>query len=174
MSCMTVRATIEKPIKYLKYINKMKNLFPNFKRTFLIVGYTFTLLPLSLFTKGLMNSMSEFKVPESILNSPHYFDAILWVYVHMTVIGLLILMIGYSVNDTNKQKWIATLLFFVTTFYTYLDFRSADWVLGNALYKGETSIIPAIIGLFVNLLFFQLVIQFYASNKLKNKNIDIK
>ncbi len=89
----------------------MKTLLPNFKRTFLIVGYTFIVLALSLFTRGLMNSMAEFKVPELILNSPHYFDAILWVYVHMTVIGLLIITIGYSVDDFNKQKWITTLLF---------------------------------------------------------------
>ncbi len=147
----------------------MKTLLPNFKRTFLIVGYTFIFLALSLFTRGLMNSMAEFKVPELILNSPHYFDAILWVYVHMTVIGLLIITIGYSVDDLNKQKWIATLLFLVTAFYVYLDFRSADWIFGNALYKGESSIIPAIIGLIVNLLFFQLVIRLFISNEFKKK-----
>lgn len=152
----------------------MKTLLPNFKTTFLIVGYTFTLLPFSLFTKGLMKSMAEFKVPEYILNSSHYFDAILWVYVHMTVIGLLILTIGYSVNDINKQKWIATLLFLVTAFYVYLDFRSADWIYGNALYKGESSIIPAIIGLLVNLLFFQLVIRLFTSNKFTMRNNDNK
>jgi hypothetical protein len=147
----------------------MKTLLPNFKRTFLIAGYTFTLLPLSLFTKGLMKSMAEFKVPEYMLNSPHYFDAMLWVYVHMTVIGLLILCIGYAVNDVHKQKWISALLFFVTAFYVYLDFRSADWIFGNALYKGESSIIPAIIGLLVNLLFFQLMIRLFASNKFKKE-----
>ena len=152
----------------------MKTLLPNFKRTFSIVGFTFTLLPFSLFTKGLMKSMAEFKVPELILNSAHYFDAILWVYVHMTVIGLLILVIGYSVNDINKQKWIATLLFLVTAFYTYLDFRSADWAFGNALYKGDSSIAPAIIGLLVNLLFFQLVIRLFTHNEFKKKNIDDK
>lgn len=151
----------------------MKTLLPNFRRTFLIVGYTFIVLPLSLFTRGLMNSMAEFKVPELILNSPHYYDAILWVYVHMIVLGLLIITIGYSVNDLNKQKWIATLLFLVTAFYVYLDFRSADWVFGNALYKGESSIIPAIIGLIVNLLFFQLAIRLFISNEFKKKKIKV-
>jgi hypothetical protein len=92
----------------------------------------------------------------------------------MTVIGLLILTIGYSVNDMNKQKWIATLLFLVSAFYAYLDFRSADWVFGNALYKGDSSIIPAIIGLLVNLLFFQLVIRLFTSNEFKKKKIDDK
>lgn len=151
----------------------MKSLLPNFKRTCLIVGYTFMLLPMSLFSKGLMVSMAEFKVPEIILDSGHYYDAILWVYVHMMVIGLLIVIIGYSVNDLNKQKWIAALLFMVTAFYVYLDFRSADWAYGNALYKGESSIIPGIIGLLVNLLFFQLALRLFVSSESKNESRDI-
>ncbi len=147
--------------------------FINFKRTCLIVGYTFMLLPMSLFAKGLMVSMAEFKVPEIILDSAHYYDAILWVYVHMMVIGLLILIIGYSVNDLNKQKWIAALLFMVTAFYVYLDFRSADWAYGNALYQGESSIIPAIIGLLVNLLFFQLAMRLFFGSKPTNGDSQI-
>ena len=143
----------------------MKKLLPNFRKTFLIVGFTFIVLPMGLFTKGLMLSMADFKVPEPILNSSHYFDAILWVYVHMMVIGLLVLAIGYSVEELNKQKWIAILLLLVTSFYTYLDFRSADWVFGNALYKGESSIVPAMISLLVNLLFFQLVISLFINAK---------
>jgi len=127
------------------------------------------LLPISLFTKGLMASMAEFKVPEIILQSAHYYDAMLWVYVHMMVLGLLIVTIGYSVHDFNKQKWIAALLFVVTAFYVYLDFRSADWVLGNALYKGESSLIPGFIGLVINLLFFQLAIRLFGSSPSKNK-----
>ena len=150
----------------------MKSLLPNFKRTFLIVGYTFMLLPISLFTKGLMASMAEFNVPELILESAHYYDAMLWVYVHMMVLGLLIVTIGYSVHDFNKQKWIAALLFVVTAFYVYLDFRSADWVLGNALYKGESSLIPGFIGLVVNLLFFQLAIRLFGSSPSKNEGGD--
>jgi hypothetical protein len=152
----------------MKKIFKNLSIFPNFKRTFLIVGYTFILLSISLFTKGLMVSMAQFEVPDFILKSAYYYDAILWVYVHMMVIGLLILIIGYSVDDLNKQKWIACLLFIVTGFYFYLDFRSADWAFGNALYKGESSIIPAIIGLFVNLLFFQLAIRLFLNSQSEN------
>jgi len=147
----------------------MKSLLPNFKRTLLIVGYTFLVLPISLFSKGLMQSMAQFEVPDLILKSAHYYDAMLWVYVHMMVIGLLILIIGYSVNDLNKQKWIAAVLFIVTGFYFYLDFRSADWAFGNALYKGQSSIIPAIIGLFVNLLFFQLTLRLFLNSKSRNE-----
>jgi hypothetical protein len=116
-----------------------------------------------------MASMAEFNVPEFLLESAHYYDAMLWVYVHMMVLGLLIVTIGYSVHDFNKQKWIAALLFIVTACYVYLDFRSADWVLGNGLYKGESSLIPGIIGLVINLLFFQLAIRFFGSSPSKKE-----
>lgn len=132
---------------------------PNFKATFLIIGFTYMVLAVGLISKGLIPSMADFKIPQLVLDSPHYYDAILWVYVHMIVIGLLLLVIGYSVNDLTNQKWTSILLFLITAFYMYLDFRSADWVLGNALYKGEASLAPAIIGLLTNLLFLQLGIR---------------
>ncbi len=143
----------------------MGRFFPNFKLTYLIVGLVFIILPMGLFMKGLMPSMAEFQVPKSTLDSPHYYDAILWVYVHMVVIGLLILLIGYSVENIGKQKLITIFLFLITIFYTYLDFRSSDSNLGNALYKGESSIVPAFISLFVNFLFLQLLVKMFRNSK---------
>ena len=137
----------------------MKFFRPNFRTTFLIVGYTFVFLAVSLFAKGLLKSMSEFQVPQAVLDSPHYVDAIQWVYIHMITLGLLIVSIGYSVTDVVKQKRISILLFFISSFYTYLDFRSSDSALGNALYKGDASIIPAVISLVVTLLFLQLSLR---------------
>ncbi len=136
-------------------------LLPNFKTTFSIVGLTFMLLPLTLFSKGLVASMSEFKVPDLVLHSPHYLDAILWVYIHMMVLGILIFIIGLAVKDINAQKWISLILFLITALYAFLDFRSADWAYGNSLYKGESSIAPAIIGTIVCLLFLQLTIRYF-------------
>jgi|688.fasta_scaffold455578_2 hypothetical protein len=143
----------------------MKKILPNFKSTYIFVGVSFVLLSLGLFVKGLMPSMAEFLVPAPILASPHYYDAILWVYVHMIVIGILILLIGISVADLNKQKWITVILLLITLFYTYLDFRSSDSGLGNGLYKGDSSVAPAIISLVVNLLFLQLAIKLFAKGK---------
>lgn len=139
----------------------MKKIQFNFKPTLVYIGTLYIFLASSLFSKGLMKSMSEFEVPEHVLNSPHYFDAIFWVYVHMIVIGLLIILLGISVTELNKQKWISSILFVVTSFYTYLDFKTADWSYGNSLYKGESSLAPAIIGLFVNLVFIILMIVLF-------------
>ena len=139
----------------------MTKLLPNFKNTFLIVGFSYVLLAVGLFAKGLITSLAEFKVPEPVLHSPHYFDAMLWVYVHMIVIGILIIIIGASVTELHKQKWISVLLFIITTIYTYMDFRTADWAMGNALYKGESSLAPAFIGVVVNLLFLQIAFRLF-------------
>lgn len=142
----------------------MKKFSLNFKTTCTLVGVLFVFLSLSLFMKGLMRSMAEFKVPESILNSPHYYDALFWVYVHMISLGILIVLLGVSVTDTGKQKWITLILFGITAFYAYLDFRSSDSILGNGLYRGESSLAPAIIGLFVNLLFLQLAVKLFRAD----------
>lgn len=133
---------------------------PGFKATCLTVGIVDIFLAGSLFARGLMQSLSEFKVPAEILASPHYFDAMLWVYVHMIVIGLIIGCVGYYADATNLrlQKRLSVLLFVVHFFYTYLDFRSSDSVLGNGLYQGAASVFPAVIGLVMTLLFLQLVI----------------
>ncbi len=123
-----------------------------YRNILLGIGILFMLLSLSLFAKGLVVSMAEFKVPEVVLNSAHYYDAIRWVYIHQFVLGLLIAMLGFSVTDLSKQKLICLLLFFVTCIYTYLDFKNSDSALGNGLYQGASSVIPAYISLVVNLL----------------------
>jgi hypothetical protein len=79
----------------------------------------------------------------------------------MMVIGCLIIFLGFSVEDRQKQRIISFILFLITAVYVYLDFRSSDSLLGNGLYKGEASLIPGFIGLLVNLLFLQLSIRLF-------------
>jgi len=140
---------------------------PGFKATCLTVGIVDVFLAGSLFARGLMQSLAEFKVPAEILASPHYFDAMLWVYVHMIVIGLIIGCVGYYADATNLllQKRLSVLLFVVHLFYTYLDFRSSDSALGNGLYQGAASVFPAVISLVITLLFLQLVIALHSGQK---------
>lgn len=142
----------------------MKKFTLNFKWTLILVGVFFMFSALGFIGKGLMTSMAEFKVPQEILNSPHYYDAMLWVYVHMTVLGLLIILLGISVTELQKQKWISLSLFLVTSFYTYLDVRSSDSALGNSLYKGETSLAPAIMALAIAMIFLLLSIVLFRKN----------
>lgn len=140
---------------------------PGFKATCLTVGIVDVFLAGSLFVRGLMQSLAEFKVPAEILASPHYFDAMLWVYVHMIVIGLIIGCVGYYADTTNLllQKRLSMLLFFVHLFYTYLDFRSSDSALGNGLYQGAASVFPALVSLMLTLLFLQLVVMLHRGQK---------
>lgn len=122
-----------------------------------------SLLALSLFAKGLLVSMASYGVPQEILDSPHYVDAITWVYIHMAVIGILILVIGYSVTEASKQKWVALVLTLVLSIYTYLDFVHSDSVFGNALYKGSQSIAPAVISLLLMLAYLRLTVKLFRS-----------
>ena len=100
--------------------------------------------------------MAEYQVPQAQLDSPHYYDAIFWVYSHMLILGLLIGAIGWLVKEAKTQIWLSRLIFIVHVYYTILDFKSSDSAVGNALYKGPASIFPAIIALLVTLLFLHL------------------
>ena len=137
----------------------MKKLKFNYKSTLISTGILFILLSLSLFTKGLMKSMKQFQVPENLLNSPHYYDSILWVYIHMIVIGILIILLGILVSLKSQQKWVSLLLLILTSIYTFLDFRTSDSFIGNSLYKGAESTIPGFISLTINFAFLLLFIQ---------------
>jgi hypothetical protein len=134
-----------------------------FKTTSIAVGLIMSLLALSLFAKGLLPTMTEYGVPLEIISAPHYIDAISWVYIHMAVIGFFIAIFGYSVTDISKQKWIAISITLILSFYTYLDFIHSDSPVGNALYKGSQSIIPAIISLLMTIAFLRLTIKLFRS-----------
>jgi hypothetical protein len=136
----------------------IRRFLPGFKTCCLIVCFVYVLMAGSLFAKGLMTSVTDFQVPIQTLNSPHYYDALWWVYSHMIILGLVIGVVGWYATDRPLKKWLARLLLLVHMYYTYLDFRTSDSFLGNGLYKGVGSVIPGFVCLFVTLLFLQLVL----------------
>ena len=103
--------------------------------------------------RGVPASMAEFAVPEETLKSPHYQDAIFWVYLHMVVIGLLTVVVGATATEDRLKRWYARALFAAHIVYTYLDARASDSFLGTGLYRGPGSVVPAIISLLVTILF---------------------
>lgn len=105
--------------------------------------------------------MAEYGVPPELINAPHYIDAITWVYIHMAVIGALIAILGYSVSEVNKQKWISLFITLMLMLYTYLDFIHSDSSFGNALYKGSQSVVPAYISLVMAITYFLLTINLF-------------
>lgn len=137
-------------------MKKPLNFLPGFKASCLTVCILYIFLAGGLFARGLMVAMAEYQVPQAQLDSPHYYDAIFWVYSHMLILGLLIGAIGWLVKEAKTQIWLSRLIFIVHVYYTILDFKSSDSAVGNALYKGPASIFPAIIALLVTLLFLHL------------------
>ncbi len=108
------------------------------------------------FAKGLRESMAEFEVPTATVDSPHYYDAIMWVYTHMIVLGVVIGVVGRYAESQRLKKWLSRLLFVTHVYYAWLDFRSSDTFLGNGLYQGPGSVFPALVCVFVAVLFLHL------------------
>lgn len=100
--------------------------------------------------------MADFEVPEVVLQSPHYQDAITWVYLHMLIIGLLIGTLGILAKSPALRMGISRFFLLAHLVYTFLDFRSADWSMGTGLYQGEGSLIPAFMAAFMTLFFLHL------------------
>ena len=136
----------------------IRRFLPGFRTCCLTVCFLYVTMAGSLFVRGLITSMIDFRVPPPTLASPHYYDALLWIYSHMIVLGLIIGVVGLYGKNSQLKKWMARLLLIVHAYYTYLDFRTSDSFVGNGLYKGEGSIIPGLVCLFVTLLFLQLVL----------------
>jgi hypothetical protein len=132
---------------------------PGFKVVLTAVGTLYGVLGASMLVRGHRVAMTPFGVPEATLASPHFADFFHFTFVHMVVLGVLILIIGQLVDGARRQRIAAGILFFLQAHYAYLDFRTSDSPLGNGLYQGKASIVPALIDLAVALSFAFLVFR---------------
>lgn len=126
---------------------------PGFRTACLLTSAIYVLLGASVLARGGAAAMAEHAVPPATLASPHYADAIWWVYVHMIVIGLVTGVVGWYAEGARLRRAFARMMLVAHAYYLFLDVRSSDTALGNGLYQGPASIIPAVIVLFVLLLF---------------------
>lgn len=129
---------------------------PGFRRTCLGVCGLYALFAGGVLLRGAEASMAEFEVPAAVLTSPHYADAIRWVYVHMLVLGLVVGLVGARADDPRLQRDFSRLMFAASAVYTCLDLRASDSPLGEALYRGPGSLIPVLVCLLTTVLFARL------------------
>jgi hypothetical protein len=133
-----------------------KHRLPGFKVTCVVICVLYVLLGGSVLARGGAASLEEFGIPEATLVSPHYADAIWWVYTHMIVLGLMIGVVGLFGKGVQLQRWFARLMLAAHVYYVFLDVRTSDSLLGTGLYQGPTSIVPAVIAFGVMLSFAHL------------------
>ena len=122
-----------------------KHPLPGFRRVCLVISVAYVLLGASVLVRGGAASMAEFGVPAATIASPHYADAIWWVYVHMIILGLVIGVVGRFAESPRLRLWFARVLLAAHAYYLYLDTRTSDSALGNGLYQGPASVVPAVI-----------------------------
>lgn len=130
-----------------------------FKTTFIAIGILQIILALIFFIQGAEPTMAQFQIPEEILSSPVYIDAISYVFIHQLVLGAILTFIGFMAKDESFKLWFPRLLVPLYCLYTYFDWRATDTIFGNALYKGEASAIPAIFSLSFMLIFLALSLR---------------
>lgn len=129
---------------------------PGFKSTCIMVGCLNILMASTMLIQGIPAAMEKFQIPENILISAHYIDAMFWVFLHMAMIGILIIIIGLLAENSRKQILAARILVLMHCVYLYLDIQTSDNPFGNALYHGSESLVPIFVDIFYILLFFRL------------------
>ena len=77
-----------------------------------------------------------------------------WVYLHMIVIGLMILLLGRLAHEAPLQRWMSRLLCLAHTVYALWDIQASP--LMNNLYHGPAALFPVFYGVLVALLFLHL------------------
>ncbi|MFT3839048.1 MAG: hypothetical protein QM723_18855 [Myxococcaceae bacterium] len=118
---------------------------PGFKASCLTLCAIFVLLAGSILARGPMVAMADYQVPPETLASPHYADAMTWVFLHMLVLGLLIGTVGWFAEGVRLQRAFSRVMLAAQLVYATLDVRTADWRFGNALYKGPGSLGPVVV-----------------------------
>jgi len=129
---------------------------PGYRRILGGVGVLYVLLGSSMVARGAAAAMQPFGVPEAVLGSPHFADFFHWVFVHMTVLGVLFVLLARFVTEARAQRSVARVLLLLELHYTYLDLRTSDSPFGNGLYQGGGSLVPPLIDLIVVLCFAYL------------------
>ncbi len=137
-------------------IDDIDMILPGFRASCLGLAATYILLAGSILARGPMVAMADYRVPAATLASPHYADAMTWVFLHMTMLGAILGVVGWYADDIRFQRPFVRLWLVAQGIYLFLDVRAADWPLGTALYKGRGSLGPAVVGAVAVVLWLRL------------------
>lgn len=130
-----------------------------FRFTFLIVGGLEVFVGLLTLSQGVEHTMVGFGIPDAVVQSPHYIDAMTWVFLHMTVLGATVVTLGAFAREERLQKCLTWLFLLCHAVYAFLDVRASDNPLGTALYQGSASLVPAMMSCSMFLLFLHLAVR---------------
>lgn len=131
---------------------------PHFRSTCLGVGAVFVLIASGELLQGVSRALDGFGVPPHVLASAHYHDAMVWVFVHMLVKGLIIAVVGHYAQGERLRRAFARVMVVAMAIFAMLDIRTSDSPLGNGLYAGARSLVPPIMGLIILALFLHLAL----------------
>jgi hypothetical protein len=122
-----------------------------------VIGAAYVLLALSTLLQGAAQVLAPFGVPEQVMAAPHFLDFFHFLFVHMAVLGVLIILLGQLVTTARKQRLVARVLLLVEVHYLYLDLRTSTW--GSGLYAHDKSLVPVFIDLVVALCLLYLSVR---------------
>lgn len=128
-------------------------MIPRFRTTCLLVAPLYAMVGAGILIRGAAETMADYGVPGPTLASPHYADAINWVYLHTLVLAMVIGVVGWFAREPALKLWFSRVMVAANVVYAALDFGHSDSSVGNGLYEGDASLAPGFMALATLLLF---------------------
>lgn len=129
-----------------------------FKQVFTTIGVIYVLLASSMLVRG-PSVLLDFGVPESVVFSPVLRDFFLFFYQLMAVVGVLTVLFGYVTAGGKAQLLVASAFCLANVLAAFRDLSTSDSRFGNALYKGDKTLVFVYISVTFASAFGYLVIR---------------
>ena len=129
-----------------------------FRAAFTVVGTLYVLMASSMLVRG-VGAMRDFAVPEELVTAPVFEDFFLFFYQFMAFIGVLKVVIAWTVRGRRDQVVVAGVFCVANVLFGFRDLSTSDSALGNRLYKGEATMMFVVIDVVLALVFGYLAIR---------------
>lgn len=111
-----------------------------FKPAFLVLGLAYVLMASSALVRGTA-FLEDFGISHEVASDPVLTDLFMFFYQLMAYIGVLTVVFGVITRERRAQAQVASVFFAASVLMALRDLSTSDTRFGNALYKGEETMV---------------------------------
>lgn len=128
-----------------------------FKPAFVVLGALYVLMAASALARGTA-FLEEFGVSHELASDPVLTDFFTFFYQLMAFIGVLTIVFGVVTRERRAQVQVAGVFFVANILLALRDLSTSDSNFGNALYKGDKTLVFVVISVVYAAVFASLAL----------------
>ena len=129
-----------------------------FKPAFIVLGLAYVLMASSALVQGTA-FLEDFGVSHELASDPVLTDFFIFYYQLMAYLGVLTVLFGLVTRERRAQVQVASVFFVANMLVALRDLSTSDTRFGNALYKGEETVIFVVVSLVYAMVFGGLAVM---------------